>query len=148
MLTSKTVCYRRFDETRKSCLGAWRFFANEKVTAEKIVDSWGEGTREAVVGRHVLAIQDTTEVHFATRPKRRRGLGQCGHGNAHGLLAHTMLAVDADSGAGLGLVTGQIWTRKTVHTTPLRKRPWRHGNRGAGWTRRRRPSRSWPRRRW
>lgn len=122
MLTSKTVCYRRFDETRKSCLGAWRFFANEKVTAEKIVDSWGEGTREAVVGRHVLAIQDTTEVHFATRPKRRRGLGQCGHGNAHGLLAHTMLAVDADSGACLGLVTGQIWTRKTVQTTPLRKR--------------------------
>jgi hypothetical protein len=122
MLTSKTVCYRRFDETRKSCLGAWRFFANEKVTAEKIVDSWGEGTREAVVGRHVLAIPDTTEVHFATRPKRRRGLGQCGHGNAHGLLAHTMLAVDADSGACLGLVTGQIWTRKTVQTTPLRKR--------------------------
>ena len=122
MLTSKTVCYRRFDETRKSCLGAWRFFANEKVTAEKIVDSWGEGTREAVVGRHVLAIQDTTEVHFATKPKRRRGLGQCGHGNAYGLLAHTMMAVDADSGACLGLVTGRIWNRKTVQRTPLRCR--------------------------
>src|SRR4051794_41803588 len=81
-LTSKTVCYRRFDETRKSCLGAWRFFANEKVTAEKIVDSWGEGTREAVVGRHVLAIQDTPGGHFAPRAQRRRGLGQCRHGNA------------------------------------------------------------------
>jgi len=122
MLTSKTVCYRRFDETRKSCLGAWRFFANEKVTGEKIIDNWGERTRDAVAGRHVLAIQDTTEVHFATTPERRRGLGQCGHGNAYGLLAHTMMALDADSGACLGLVTGQIWNRETRQTTPLRKR--------------------------
>src|SRR5690348_3126199 len=122
MLTSKTVCQRRLDETRAGWLGAWRFFANKKVTAERIVDSWGEHTRDAVAGRHVLAIQDTTEVHFATTPKRRRGLGQCGHGNARGLLAHTMMAVDAASGACLGLVTGQIWNRKTVQRTPLRKR--------------------------
>src|SRR5690242_6816733 len=121
MLTSKTVCYRRFDETRKSGLGAWRFFANEKVTGEKIIDNWGERTRDAVAGRHVLAIQDTTEVHFAT-PERRRGLGQCGHGNVHGLLAHTMMALDADSVACLGLVSGQIWNRETIQTTPLRQR--------------------------
>jgi hypothetical protein len=122
MLTSKTVCQRRLDETRAGWLGAWRFFDNDKVTAAKIVDSWSDRTREAVAGRHVLAIQDTTEVHFATKPKRRRGLGQCGHGNAYGLLAHTMMAVDADSGACLGLVTGRIWNRKTVQRTPLRCR--------------------------
>jgi hypothetical protein len=122
MLTSKTVCQRRLDEKRAGCLGAWRFFDNDKVSTEKIVDSWGERTCEAVAGRHVLAIHDTTEVHFATRPKRRRGLGQCGHGNAYGLLAHAMMAVDADSGACLGLVTGQIWNRKKRQTTPLRNR--------------------------
>jgi hypothetical protein len=122
MLTSKTVCQRRLDATRAGWHRAWRFFANQKVTAEKIVASWSEHTRDAVVGRHVLAIQDTTEVHFATKPKRRRGLGQCGHGNACGLLAHTMMAVDADSGACLGLVTGRIWNRKPVQRTPLRKR--------------------------
>lgn len=85
------------------------FFDNGKVTVGKIVDSWSERTRAAVAGRHVLAIHDTTEVHFSTKPKRRRGLGQCGHGNAYGLLAHVMMAVDADSTACLGLVTGQIW---------------------------------------
>jgi hypothetical protein len=122
MLASKTVCHRRLDDERAGWLGAWRFFANKKVTAQKIVDSWGERTREAVAGRHVLAIQDTTEVHFATRPRRRRGLGQCGHGNVYGLLAHVMMAVDADSTACLGLVTGQIWNRKKVQTTPLRCR--------------------------
>jgi hypothetical protein len=122
MLTSKTVCQRRLDETRAGCLGAWRFFDNGKVTVGKIVDSWSERTRAAVAGRHVLAIHDTTEVHFSTKPKRRRGLGQCGHGNAYGLLAHVMMAVDADSTACLGLVTGQIWNRKTVQKTPLRCR--------------------------
>src|SRR3954454_22013322 len=122
MLTSKTVCQRRLDEKRAGWLGAWRFFDNDKVTADKIVDSWSERTRDAVAGRHVLAIQDTTEVHFATKPKRRRGLGQCGHGNAYGLLAHVMMAVDADSTACLGLVTGQIWNRKKLQTTPLRCR--------------------------
>jgi hypothetical protein len=121
MLASKTVCQRRLDETRAGWLGAWRFFANEKVTAETIIDSWSERTCEAVAGRHVLAIQDTTEVHFATKPRRRRGLGRCGHGNAYGLLAHTMMAVDADSGACLGLVTGQIWNRKKLQTTPRRR---------------------------
>jgi hypothetical protein len=122
MLTAKTVCQRRLGNEHADGLGAWRFFDNDKVTAEKIVDSWADRTRDAVAGRHVLAIQDTTEVHFATQPERRRGLGQCGHGNAYGLLAHTMAAVDADSGACLGLVTGRIWNRETVQTTPLRKR--------------------------
>ena len=55
MLTSKTVCQRRLDETRAGWLGAWRFFDNDKVTAAKIVDSWSDRTREAVAGRHVLA---------------------------------------------------------------------------------------------
>jgi hypothetical protein len=138
MLASKTVCQRRLDDQRSGWLGAWRFFANDKVTAETIVDRWSERTREAVAGRHVLAIHDTTEVHFSTQPKRRRGLGKCGHGNAHGLLAHTMMAVDADTTACLGLITGQIWNRKTVQTTPLRRRAGGAGiaplggNRGGG----------------
>ena len=99
-----------------------RFFGNPEVTAERIIDSWGEQTRTAVAGRHVLATQDTTEVHFRTTPSRRRGLGACGHGNAHGLLMHAMMAVDADSGACLGLVGGKVWNREGLVETPLGQR--------------------------
>ena len=118
----KTVCMRRFGGRRGGEEAAGRFFANEKVTPEKIIASWGERTGEAARGRHVLALQDTTEVTYPTTAERRRGLGQCGHGNAYGVLAHVMLAVDADSGACLGLVGGEVWNRETKVTTPLRNR--------------------------
>ena len=122
MLLDKTVCLKRLGQGRGGELGAGRFFASRKVTPEKIVESWSDRTREAVAGRHVLAIQDTTEVHFATRAARRRGLGPCGHGNAHGVLAHVMMAVDADSRACLGLVGGTLWNRPGRVTAPLRRR--------------------------
>ena len=44
----------------------------------------------------MLAIQDTSEIHISTRPGHRRGLGEVGHGNTRGVLAHVMVAVDAD----------------------------------------------------
>ena len=122
MAMRKTVCMRRFGGHRAGEEGARRFFGNQKVTAEKIVANWGERTGEACRGRHVLALQDTTEVSFSTTAERRRGLGQCGHGNSYGVLAHVMLAVDAGSGACLGLVGGEIWNRDTKVTTPLRNR--------------------------
>jgi hypothetical protein len=122
MVLRKTVCLKRLGDDRGDELGAGRFFDNPKVTVDGIVASWGRQTRTAVKGRHVLALQDTSEIHFTTKARRRRGLGRCGHGNAYGLLAHTMLAVDADSHACLGLVGGTIWNRKKTVTTPLRKR--------------------------
>src|SRR6202041_1970724 len=44
-------------------------------------------------------------------------------GKAYGLLVHSMIAVDAASGACLGLVGGQIWTRDGVNPIPHRDRP-------------------------
>jgi len=122
MVLRKTVCLKHLGGGRGGELGAGRFFANPKVTAERIVASWSERTVAAVSGRHVLAIQDTTEVSIATRAERRRGLGQCGHGNAYGVLAHVMLAADADTGACLGLVGGKVWNREAPVKLPLRER--------------------------
>jgi hypothetical protein len=64
----------------------------------------------------VLAIQDTSEINFATTAQRRRGLGEIGHGNTRGVLLHPMLAVDAESGSCLGLLNGEVWTRKGRRT--------------------------------
>jgi Transposase DDE domain len=90
------------------------FLANPKVTLERLIEGWSDQTRTAVAGRHVLAIQDTSEIHFSTRPKHRRGLGVVGKGNARGILAHVMVAVDADNGACLGLAAGSIYNRKNL----------------------------------
>ncbi len=121
-MARKTVCLRRLGGDRGGELRAGRFFANPKVTAAKIVEDWSTLTGAAVTGRHVLAPQDTSEVTFPTTAQRRRGLGPVKKGNAYGVLVHAMIAVDAGSGACLGLVGGEVWTRPGVATTPHRDR--------------------------
>ena len=57
-----------------------------KVTVAGLIEGWGEPTASAVSGRHVLAIQDTSEINFKTTPQRRRGLGEIGKGVGRGVL--------------------------------------------------------------
>jgi hypothetical protein len=92
MVLRKTVCLRRLGGDRGGELQAGRFFANPKVTAEKLVEGWADRTGEACSGRHVLAIQDRSEVKFPTTAQRRRGLGPVKKGNAYGVLVHAMPA--------------------------------------------------------
>jgi hypothetical protein len=99
-----------------------RFLANEKVTPERLIEGWSEQTKSAVAGRHVLAIQDTSEINFKTKAGRRRGLGEIGKGSGRGVLVHAMVAVDADNGSCLGLVGGAVYTRKGRIKTPHAKR--------------------------
>lgn len=123
MVVRKTVCLKRLGGDRAGELRAGRFFANAKVTTAQIIAGWSSLTRTACAGRHVLAIDDTTEVKFPTTAQRRRGLGLVKKGQAHGVLVHSMIAVDAMSGACLGLVGGEIWTRRGVNPIPHPERP-------------------------
>lgn len=117
MVAGKDVCLRRLSKgTRALEVRFNRFLGNARVTTERIIESWSESTIAAVTGRHVLAIQDTSEIHFNTNPQRRRGLGEIGKGNNHGVLLHPMLAVDADNGTCLGLLSGEVWTREGRRT--------------------------------
>jgi Transposase DDE domain len=93
------------------------------VSVERLVAGWSTATSAAVVGRHVLAIQDTSEINFRTTKARTRGLGEIGKGVGRGALLHAMVAVDAESEACLGLVAGEVWTRSGRVGVPHRKRP-------------------------
>lgn len=124
MLARESVCVRRLARGRRSAVvGFGRFLSNGRVTVERLIEGWGQETAQACAGRHVLAIQDLSEVNFGTRPKDRRGLGEIGHGISHGLLLHAMVAVDADDGGLLGLVSGRVWTRAGRVQVPHDKRP-------------------------
>jgi hypothetical protein len=117
MVAGKDVCLRRLSGGDRALEVRFnRFLGNDKVTIERIIESWSEGTVGAVAGRHVLAIQDTSEIHFNTTSQRRRGLGEIGRGNHHGVLLHPLLAVDADNGNCLGLLSGEVWTREGRRT--------------------------------
>jgi hypothetical protein len=117
MVMGKDVCLRRLAKGNRAREVRFnRFLGNAKVTTERVIESWSEGTAAAAEGRHILAIQDTSEINFATTAKRRRGLGEIGKGNGRGVLLHPMLAVDAENGSCLGLLSGQVWTRKGRRT--------------------------------
>jgi hypothetical protein len=96
--------------------------ANPCVSVAALLAGWGEQTAIAAAGRHVLAIQDTSEINFPTTAERRRGLGEIGKGSGRGALLHAMLAVDAQQGSCLGLVTGEVWTRQGRVETPHSQR--------------------------
>jgi hypothetical protein len=112
MVAGTDVCLRRLsDGDRAKEVQFNRFLGNAKVTLARVIENWSEGTVAAATGRHILAIQDTSEINFTTTAERRRGLGEVGKGNGRGVLLHPMLAVDAEDGSCLGLLSGRVWTR-------------------------------------
>lgn len=124
MVAGKDVCLRRLAKgSRAQEVRFNRFLGNGKVTVANLIEGWSECTVAAAEGRHVLALQDTSEINFTTTAGRRRGLGEIGKGNGRGVLLHPMLAVDADEGICLGLVSGAVWTRSGRRTVAHDRRP-------------------------
>jgi len=124
MVGRQSVCLRRLASGRRGgIVGFGRFLSNRKVTSEALIEGWSGGLPAACEARHVLVFQDTSEINFATSAGRDRGLGKIGKGGGSGVLLHPLLAVDADTGGLLGLLTGRIWTRDGVRKTPHAKRP-------------------------
>jgi len=124
MIGRKSTCLRQLAGGRRSDVVRFgRFLANPRVTVDRLIRGWGEHIGSVCSGRHILAIQDTSEINFRTTATQRRGLGKIGKGVGHGLLLHAMLAVDADTFGCLGLVSGRIWTRSGLRSIPHSKRP-------------------------
>ncbi len=124
MVARASTCLRRAADGHRSQIVRYgRFVANRKVTLDALLAGWGEPTGLAAAGRHVLAIQDTSEINFKTTAERQRGLGEIGKGVGRGVLLHAMLGLDAETDACLGLVAGEIWTRQGRVTVAHAKRP-------------------------
>ncbi len=123
MVGRQSVCLRRLaGGARGGIVGFNRFLSNRRVTTAALIDGWSGSAAVACAGRHVLAIQDTSEINFRTTAERDRGLGKIGKGVGRGILLHAMLAMDAGAGGLLGLVSGRIWTRQGLVATPHAKR--------------------------
>lgn len=87
---------------------------------EEIFTASGVAVGDRAVGRHVLAIQDTTHLSF---PRRSGGeLGPGGDGKVPGLFLHPVITLDAEDGTALGVVAGRVWTRAEGKVSPRRGR--------------------------
>ncbi|HKN31249.1 MAG TPA: DUF559 domain-containing protein, partial [Roseiarcus sp.] len=97
-------------------------FTNDEVCAD--LDSHRAMlTATAASGRHVLAIQDTSEINYQAQSGRKQRLGTVGNGSDVGLFIHPVLAVDARDEECLGLVDAQVWRRTKGKAKDYRRLP-------------------------
>jgi hypothetical protein len=104
MVSQQCVSLRRLGGDRAGEVRFGRFVGHEGVTRNDLVEGVCAGVVGRVAGRHVLAIEDTTELNYQAHAGRQKGLGVVGNGKDQGFFLHPLLAVDADDGACLGLV--------------------------------------------
>src|SRR5437764_806522 len=117
-----TVVLRQLGETRAGERRVCRFLSSLYVSVDRIVRPLGARTAAQCAGRRILAVQDTTEINFAGREKKRRGFGPAGNGKTPGFFIHPVIAVDVETEAVVGLVDAAIWTRSKARTGPRRGR--------------------------
>lgn len=107
----QAVCLRQLADDRAEQVKFRRFLLNKSVTVEEMVSHQAMLLAKAAMGRHVLAIQDTSEINYEAQRGRKRGLGTVGNGTDVGLFVHPVLAVDAQTKECLGLIGAQVWRR-------------------------------------
>jgi len=105
------ICLRKLGDNRAEQVKFRRFLSNEAVTVEEMVAHRAMLVAATAAGRHVLAIQDTSEINYQAQNGRKRRLGKVGNGIDVGLFVHPVLAVDAVTEECLGLVDAQVWRR-------------------------------------
>src|SRR5208283_3433788 len=77
----------------------------------EMLTATGRFTGQRAAGRHVLAIQDTTEFNFPGHADSKHGFGRSGNDRDLGLFLHPTIAVDAVHGGVIGLVGAQVLNR-------------------------------------
>jgi hypothetical protein len=89
---------------------AYRFFSNEKATAERVLEPHRDATlKRAQQFPVVLCVQDTTELDYTSTPQVQ-GLGPLTYGASIGLYIHPTLAITPDR-VCLGALDLWTWVR-------------------------------------
>lgn len=101
--TSPSVVIRQLGGSRAEEVRYGRFLSNESYSVKVLGSYLLDNQCLAVSGRHVLSIQDTTEVDLSHRGSEELGLGSIGNGLGYGYYLHPHLLVDANSKEVLGL---------------------------------------------
>ena len=119
----QAVCLRKLGDDRAEQVKFRRFLLNSSVTVEEMVSHRAELAARAAGGRHVLAIQDTSEINYQAQRGRKRRLGTVGNGTDVGLFVHPVLGVDADTQQCLGLLGAQVWRRRKRKAANYKRLP-------------------------
>jgi Transposase DDE domain len=122
MRARRTVCLRRLGKGHAGEVRYSRFLNSAHVTPAEMLATAAGHCAARVAGRHVLAIQDSSEINYQAHAGRCRGLGLASNGSDLGFFIHPCLAVDAAHGGIIGLAGGRVWKRRTKISMDRKKR--------------------------
>jgi Transposase DDE domain len=106
-----TACVQALSQDRNEALAFGRFLDHNSVSHDEMLTVTGQFTGQRAAGRHVLAIQDTTEFNFPGHTASKSGFGRSGNDRDLGLFLHPTIAIDASHGGIIGLVGMQVINR-------------------------------------
>ena len=88
-----------------------RFLCNPRFNFMDMINSAVQLVASACAGRHVLLIEDSSEISFGYAPFQQ-GLAKVGNGAEMGFYLHPVIAMDADEYLCLGLVGLEVFKRE------------------------------------
>ena len=101
---------------------AYRFFDNDKVSAERIMRPHIEATRERISQTEVaLLVQDTTDLDLTRPTQQVQGTGPLETETRHGVFFHPLLAFN-NHGLPLGVAWHKCWARQELKHMPRKRR--------------------------
>jgi hypothetical protein len=111
MIERKTVVIKRLVNGAAEKKRFERWIRHEDVTPARLINTEKSRLEKLVEGRHILGIQDTTEINYQSHDSRAHGLGTVGNGKDIGFFLHPMIAVDASTGGIIGCAEVAMWNR-------------------------------------
>lgn len=111
MIERKTVIIKRLANGVAEKKRFERWIRHEDVTSARLINTEKSRLKELVEGRHILGIQDTTEINYQSHGGRSHGLGTVGNGKDLGFFLHPMIALDASTGGVIGCAEIELWNR-------------------------------------
>ena len=114
LLQSKTSSIRQSFSSRGKQKAAYRFLNNDNVTEEDLVESCTARTSALSSGKHLLVVNDTSEINLqsnAGRLEAGSGIGLVGNNKDLGFFAHLGLVIDIEANQAIGYSSIQLWHR-------------------------------------
>lgn len=117
--TKSNVIYRLSSDYAEQ-RSFYRFYRNKRVKMSELISHIVSPVHDRVSGRHVLVIGDTTAISLKARIDSIADgdrLGVLSDNKTPGFHLHAHLAIDAETGAGLGLSDLILWNRMKRETS-------------------------------
>jgi hypothetical protein len=114
LFSSQDSSIRQSSDNVAQQKGAYRFLNNKKVSEQELIDSCYERTKILCKDKHLLVLNDTTEINLqqhSGRLQSEKGIGLVGNNTDVGFFTHLGLVIDTEAYQAIGYSSINLWNR-------------------------------------